>query len=248
MQTSSFRAWLQLWAPVLFFLPGSAAGDVTATPAALGRQAPGHLEGSVVVGTRLPAPRSRVRLYTQHNPRQPLPTAERSNDYENVVVYLVSVPEGSYDPRPPSVRPSIAQFQERFVPHVLPVVKGTEVEFPNRDPLFHNVFSLSKAASFDLGRYPQPGSKSVRFDEPGVVPLFCHIHADMSAVVLVLENPFFTKPDAEGRFRIEGIPPGRYDVVAWHERARSALEVAEVLPGKTSIVDFALPVDRLDSR
>jgi hypothetical protein len=129
-----------------------------------------------------------------------------------------------------------------FKPHVLPVVKGTVVEFPNRDMLFHNVFSLSKTASFDLGRFPQHASKSLRFDTPGIVKVFCHIHSDMSGVIVVLDNPFYASPGADGRFVIEGVPPGEYRVVAWHERARMAAKAIRIEAGKSTVLDFEIPL------
>src|SRR4029077_6381444 len=107
-----------------------------------------------------------------------------------------------------------------FVPHVLAVPKGTTVDFPNGDAIFHNVFSLSKAAEFDLGRYPRGSSKSVRFDRPGMVKVFCHIHSDMSGVIVVLDTPFSAVPDSQVPSSITGVPPGEYTVVGWHERAR----------------------------
>jgi hypothetical protein len=119
-----------------------------------------------------------------------------------------------------------------FKPHVLAVVKGTEVEFPNRDMLFHNVFSLSKTASFDLGRFAQNASKSLRFAKPGIVKVFCHIHSDMSGVIVVLDNPFFASPASDGQYVIDGIPPGEYRVVAWHERARMAAKTVRIEAGK----------------
>ena len=129
-----------------------------------------------------------------------------------------------------------------FKPHVLAVVKGTEVEFPNRDMLFHNVFSLSKPKSFDLGRFAQNASKSLRFGTPGIVKVFCHIHSDMSGVIVVLDNPFFASPGSDGRFVIDGIPPGEYRVIAWHERARMAAKKVRIEAGNDSVLDFEIPL------
>jgi len=116
------------------------------------------------------------------------------------------------------------------------------VEFPNGDPIFHNVFSLSKPASFDLGRYPKGSSRSVRFDKPGMVKVFCHIHSDMSAVIVVLDNPYFATPDRHGRYSIDGLPPGEYTVVGWHERARPLRRTIRIQPGQTAGVDFKIPL------
>jgi hypothetical protein len=133
-----------------------------------------------------------------------------------------------------------------FKPHVLAVVKGTEVEFPNRDMLFHNVFSLSRPATFDLGRFPQNASKSLRFTKPGIVKVFCHIHSDMSGVIVVLDNSFFASPGLDGQFVIDGIPPGEYRVVAWHERARMSAKRIRVEAGKESVLDFEIPLSEDD--
>ena len=147
-------------------------------------------------------------------------------------------------PRPaPSSALAVRQEGLSFTPHVLPVLKGSTVEFPNADTVFHNVFSLSHASTFDLGRYPRGESKSVRFDAPGLVKVFCHIHSDMSAVVLVLDNPYFVVPDAGGRFRIDGIPPGEYRAVAWHERARRVSQPVRITPGGTATADFQIPLE-----
>jgi hypothetical protein len=129
-----------------------------------------------------------------------------------------------------------------FVPHVLPVVRGTSVEFPNSDPVFHNVFSLSRAASFDLGRFPRGETRTLKFDTPGVVKVFCHIHSDMGAVIMVLDNPFFTAPDHDGRFRIDGLPPGDYRITAWHERARPSTHAVHVDAGGAAHVAFSIPL------
>jgi hypothetical protein len=143
------------------------------------------------------------------------------------------------------VRLAIEQRNETFVPHVLPVLRGSTVEFPNKDPVFHNVFSLSSSRSFDLGRYPKGTSKSVRFDRPGTVQVFCHIHSDMSAVVLVLDNPFFTIPAAPGRYTINGVPAGEYRLVAWHERIKPIVRSVRVRAGQTTILDLNVPLPPL---
>src|SRR5437762_1374944 len=120
------------------------------------------------------------------------------------------------------------QRDETFVPHVLAIVAGTTVDFPNNDETYHNVFSLSRARSFDLGRYAAGRSKSIRFDRPGIVRVFCDIHSHMSAFILVFNHPFFAMTDAEGRYRIENIPPGSYNVVAWNEGLASEPRVAVI--------------------
>src|SRR2546429_9741325 len=92
----------------------------------------------------------------------------------------------------------LRQQNETFVPHVLPITRGSTVEFPNDDPIFHNVFSLSTAASFDLKRYPRGQSRSQEFPKPGIVKVYCHIHSHMSATILVMDHPYFTIPGTDG--------------------------------------------------
>jgi hypothetical protein len=136
----------------------------------------------------------------------------------------------------------IEQRSETFKPHVLPVLRGSTDEFSNDDPVFHNVFSLSSARSFDLGRYPKGSSKSVKFDRAGTVQVFCHIHSDMSAIVLVLDNPFFTIPAAPGQYAIDDVPAGEYRLVAWHERIKPLIQRVRVRAGETTILDLNVPL------
>jgi plastocyanin len=142
----------------------------------------------------------------------------------------------------PTAAPALRQRDQRFVPHVLPVLAGTTVEFPNDDPIFHNVFSLSRAGTFDLGRYPKGSSRSRRFSSAGIVQVFCHIHADMSGYIVVLDNPFFVVPDAQGHFALDGVPPGDYRLVAWHERIRPIVTVVHVESGRTTALRIRVPL------
>lgn len=209
----------------------------------------GRIVGTVTLGSKLAERRVRFGLY---------PDAARAgaaaaawtvaDEFANVVVYVESVPEGAAPSRPRPTARTVRQENLTFSPHVVPVVRGDSVEFANADPLFHNVFSLSKAATFDLGRYPSGKSKSVRFDAAGIVKVFCHIHADMSAVVVVLDNPFFATPDRDGRFAIDPLPPGEYRVTAWHERAKPVTRKVTVLPGRDSPVEFDVPLGNPEAR
>ncbi len=205
--------------------------------------ATGGVEGVVKIGPQLLDRKMRFNLYPDLR-RNPQHHAEfsHSEEIKSVVVYLESrEPAGAMAGTPGHY--TMTQRGSQFEPHVLPVLRGSTVEFPNSDPIFHNVFSLSKAATFDLGRFPRGVVRSVRFDEPGLVKVFCHIHSDMSAVVLVLPNPFFTIPAADGRFRVDGVPEGDYEVFAWHERARLLHQTVRIEGGRTSIANFTIPLN-----
>jgi plastocyanin len=132
------------------------------------------------------------------------------------VVYLERAPRGAFG-EPDERRVRMDQRNERFVPRVLAITVGSIVDFPNNDRTYHNVFSLSDVRSFDLGRYAAGRSKAVKFERPGVVRVFCDIHSHMSAFILVFAHRFFAVTDAEGRYRIDNVPPGAYTVSMWHE-------------------------------
>jgi plastocyanin len=142
-------------------------------------------------------------------------------DHSNAVVWLKTLePRGEV--RIPAPRPQfeIRQQRKRFDPHVLPVPVGAIVSFPNLDPFFHNVFSMYDSKRFDLGLYEAGATHSVTFDRPGVCYIFCNIHPEMSAVVVVLDTPYYAISDRAGRFSIRDVPPARYFVSVWHERGK----------------------------
>lgn len=140
-------------------------------------------------------------------------------DRRRSVVYLETAPRSAFEGRD-ETHARMDQRHESFVPHVLAIIAGTTVDFPNDDPTYHNVFSLSKPRPFDLGRYTAGHSKSVRFDRPGIVRVFCDIHSHMSAFILVFAHRFFAVTDEEGRYHIDGVPPGTYTLVVWNEMER----------------------------
>jgi len=137
-------------------------------------------------------------------------------DLRRPVVYLESAPALAFPDSEPQ-RATMDQRNETFVPHVLAITVGTTVDFPNSDNTYHNVFSLRGPRPFDLGRYAAGRSKSVRFDRPGIVRVFCEIHSHMSAFILVFNHRFFAVAAADGRYQIVRVPPGRYNLVAWNE-------------------------------
>ncbi|HXM23004.1 MAG TPA: hypothetical protein VN948_17230 [Terriglobales bacterium] len=138
----------------------------------------------------------------------------------NVVLWLApagSAPLSSLPTPQDSNRPRLVQRNKSFEPHVLVVPVGSSVEFPNRDPFFHNVFSLFEGKRFDLGLYEAGSTRNVVFDKPGISYIFCNIHSEMSAVVIAVSSPYYAISDARGRVTIPHVPPGRYTLRIWYE-------------------------------
>jgi plastocyanin len=134
----------------------------------------------------------------------------------------------------------MAQQDTTFSPAVVVVPARTEVTFPNRDPFFHNVFSYSSTQRFDLGRYPRGEAKTVRFDEPGVVKIYCEVHESMRAAVIVTENPFHAVLGPDGTFRLEGVPAGMHRLVVWHVDEGTTSQEVRVPEGGTARVELTI--------
>jgi plastocyanin len=160
-------------------------------------------------------------------------------DLRRGVVYLETAPRGAFEERETG-RAVMDQRNETFVPHVLAITAGTVVDFPNSDKTFHNVFSYSRPQRFDLGRYAVGRSKSVRFDRPGVVRVFCDIHSHMNAFILVFSHPFFDVTEPDGRFRLDNVPAGTYTVIGWYE-GEARVSRAVTVPAR-GVVDLELVV------
>jgi plastocyanin len=135
---------------------------------------------------------------------------------------------------------TMAQHDTTFSPAAVVIPVGGTVVFPNEDPFFHNVFSYSTTERFDLGRYPRGESKTVEFDEPGVVKVYCEVHETMRAAVVVTENPFHAVVAADGAFTLTGVPPGRYSLVVWHVDLGEARAEVTVTAGGTARVALTL--------
>jgi plastocyanin len=168
-----------------------------------------------------------------------MPKAHDPTGRRRSVVYLESAPRAAFDQRD-EPRAKLDQRNEAFVPHVLAVVAGTTVDFPNNDRTYHNVFSLSPTKPFDLGRYAVGRSKAVKFDRPGIVRVFCDIHSHMSAFILVFAHRHFAVTDDEGRYRLDNVPPGTYTVIAWNESAPSDSRRVTLPEAGDVEVNFAL--------
>lgn len=142
----------------------------------------------------------------------------------------------------------ITQKGAMFIPHVLPIVAGTTVEWPNNDEILHNVFSFSEAKAFDLGLYKSPTVKTVTFDKPGRVDVFCSIHARMNCIILVLSNPYFAASNERGSYRISDVPAGTYKLKAWHERLPPQVKQITVPEGGEVRANFTLGITNLETR
>lgn len=140
----------------------------------------------------------------------------------------------------------LKQQNRTFLPETLVVPLGATVSFPNLDPIFHNVFSFSKSSTFDLGNYPQDETRKVTFGKPGIVSVFCHLHPNMSASIVVAPSRWYASPDANGRYALKDVPPGDYTLVFWHKTAgffRRKISVAN----QPVTVDFTIPVSEEDA-
>jgi plastocyanin len=159
-----------------------------------------------------------------------------------VIVYL-EAPLASGQNATISPAPQIAQIDRRFLPDLIVVPVGSTVTFPNMDPIFHNIYSLSKPKSFDLGNYDKGEARKVTFSKPGIVDIYCHLHPNMQATVVVTPNRWFARPDRDGKFRIADVPPGQYTLVAWHKAAGFFRKTITVDDAHDAVADFFIPLD-----
>lgn len=209
-------------------------GSAPAPPAA-GQPQSGRLIGHVRL-TQASSARSAVSAYES---RSVSPRAKPLPESRNVVIYFDGIAALA---DVAAMKASIVQKDEQFVPHLVAVTAGSAVAFPNDDPFFHNVFSLSRGSTFNLGRYASGVTRSRTFTRPGIVKVFCELHSHMSAVVRVFDHPWFTVPDERGAFAIADVPPGAHTVVAWHERIGERRDRVTIRAGQSTEVSFTLPV------
>ncbi len=158
----------------------------------------------------------------------------------NSVVYVNTIAGKTFPA--PSEKPVMDQKGLAFHPHIMVVQQGTTVEFLNSDSVQHNVFwpsiSGNKKLGHNMGTWPTGDKRPFKFDQPGVVPLLCNVHPDMSAYIVVSPTPYFAKTDADGNYKIENVPDGKYNVVAWHEGMKTQTKPVDV--SGTGKADFTL--------
>lgn len=203
------------------------------------------LDGTVVIKKKLT--KRRITATIPMYERGPVVGLDASTDKDpivfersRVVVYLEGI-------LPPSSSLALAakmeQFNRQFSPEILVIEAGAKVSFPNLDPIFHNIFSLSHAKSFDLGNYPKGETRIVTFTKPGIISVSCHLHANMTGTIVVAPNRWNTRAGSDGHFELPDVPPGQYTVVAWHKAAGFFRQQVRIEAGRAEHIEFLIPVD-----
>jgi plastocyanin len=205
-----------------------------------------EIHGTVIIKQRL----TRQRVTAAPSLYQRGPAVELRSDSQDdplaaerarVVIYLEGPNPGNRPSHP--LTATMEQKDRRFIPELLVIPIGSTVSFPNLDPIFHNVFSLSKPKSFDLGNYPKDHTRMVTFLKPGVEFVNCHLHPNMSAAIVVTPNGWLATAGRDGRFVLRDVPAGPYTIVAWHKAAGSFKQAVKVLPSRGASVEFFVPLD-----
>ena len=195
----------------------------------------GRLEGHVVISVPVAAPAPSAA----YAPRRVTTPTTPGSELANVVVFVKNAPKpAALTP----MRATILQQNETFLPRVVAITTGSRVDFPNGDPFFHDVFSLSRSGPFDLGSYPKGKSKSEQFRHAGLIKVYCHLHSHMTASIMVFDHPYFAIPAGDGAFAIDDVPAGAFTVSAWHERIGESTQDVTIDAGRTSTLHFALPI------
>ncbi len=164
--------------------------------------------------------------------------AKKAKYLRDSLVYIENV-QGTFEP--PKEHAVMDQKNMAFIPHVLPLIKGTTVDFLNSDPVLHNIYSPDAVAdNVNLGTWLKGEARSYTFNKLGVASFRCNVHVDMLAYILILQNPFYSRLDNEGRFSIHGLPEGKYTVKLWNERRKAVDKQVEVKAGAQNTVEFEL--------
>ncbi len=199
-----------------------------------------ELNGRVLVTRKLTKKRVTLPVYQL---RGMSPAADRDNsqpvnEYNELAVFL----EGKSSDGGKPIRVELRQEGQQFVPRLLVVPVGSTISFPNADPVFHNVFSLSGARKFDLGYYPAGQTRAVTFDDPGIVQVYCHLHPNMYAAIVVAPNRWYAQPGEDGTFSLHDVPPGTYTLVAWHMNAGFFRKTVQVSAESATDVLLNIPI------
>lgn len=201
-----------------------------------------EIEGTIIIQRRL----TKRKVTSSADLYQRGTAVELSSDKDqdalafersHVVIYL----EGDLPSE--KITAELNQQDRRFSPDLVVIPAGSSVSFGNLDVIFHNVFSLSKAKSFDLGNYPKDQTRTVTFPKPGIVFVDCHLHPNMSAAIVVTPNRWSTKADASGHFVLSGLRAGTYTIVAWHRAAGFFRKTVRVTERGVENVEFTIPLD-----
>jgi plastocyanin len=199
-----------------------------------------ELHGRVIVTRKLTKKRVTLPVY-QLRGVSPAPDRDSSqaiNEYDELVVFL----EGNSSDAGKPVRVELQQQGQQFAPRLLVVPARSIVSFPNADPVFHNVFSLSGAKKFDLGYYPAGQTRVMTFDEPGIVQVYCHLHPNMYAAIVVVPNRWYAQPSEDGTFSLHDVPPGTYKLVTWHMSAGFFRKTIQISSDSATDVLLHIPI------
>jgi plastocyanin len=202
----------------------------------------GEVQGHAIITKRLTKKALSPIVYNLRG-AAPAPSAPPKSDAASEFNRLVVILEGGAPHSKPPETVVIDQRNVRFDPDLVVVPIGSTVQFPNSDPIFHNIFSLSKTQPFDLGFYPQGKSRTVKFDHSGIVQVYCHIHANMYAAIVVTSSPWYARPAEDGSFSWSDVPAGHYRLTAWHKIAglfKTEIDVPE--SGKADAT-IRIPID-----
>jgi plastocyanin len=205
----------------------------------------GDITGHAVITRRLSKKAVAPANYSLRGAQVPAAATDNEpfSEFDRMVVIL----EGGKSAPRAAENLTIEQRNGRFEPDLVVLPVGSTVQFPNSDPIFHNVFSLSHAQSFDLGYYPKGQTRSVKFNREGIVQVYCHIHANMYAAIVVTASPWYTKPSGDGSFSWNNIPAGHYRVTVWHKVAGTFKTEVNVPESGSADVTIRVPVDTGDA-
>ena len=227
-------------------LSAAFAGEVFASEIQAGEIVGGEIRGRILIARSLTKKRVTVPVYQLRgialaaNDEGKRAIHERPVDeMSRTAVYLEGARQGA---AAPPVELILTQKNKRFDPELMIVPVGSTVSFPNGDPIFHNVFSLSKARQFDLGNYPQGDTRLVRLDQTGIVQVYCHLHTDMNAAIVVAPSRWFAQPEEDGSFEFSGLEAGDYTVVVWHKSAGFFRKKVRVPETGTVSVSLTIPL------